>query len=259
MSVYSSPARPQSNKLNLRYLRVVARLYWKIATIRFWKSGRSAHYTRFVILTTPRTGSTLLHTYLNDHLRVISMGEKVQRNSCAFTWPLMPPNIRAVGFKFFYVKEDVSTWKSEQQRLSIGRDVKFIWLRRRNILRQWVSLKISESSGQWTSDAKALAVKALHLSVPEFLSFANELQAKDQWVQDELKGKKHMMLYYEDMADNRNELRHVWEFLGVRPANVVTLLEKQNDRPLHELIPNFNHFAAELPAAYKPMLGHASD
>lgn len=245
--------------MNLRYLRVVARIYWKLATIKLWKLGRSGQYTRFVVLTTPRTGSTLLHTYLNDHMQVFSMGEKVQRSSLAFEWPLIPPNIRALGFKFFYLKADDALWSTEQQRLSIGRDVRFIWLRRRNILRQWVSLKISENSGQWTSGAKAAAVKALRLNVPEFLSFANELQAKDQWMLGELKDKKYMMLYYEDMVDNRNELKRVWSFLGVRPANVITLLERQNDRPLHELIPDFDRFAAGLPKAYKTMLDDISD
>lgn len=259
MSVYSSPARPPSKKLNLRYLRVVARLYWKIATIRLWRFGRSARYIRFIVLATPRTGSTLLHTYLNDHMRVLSMGERVQRSSFEFEWPLMPANIQAVGFKFFYQNTDESIWSSEQQRLSIGRDVKIIWLRRRNTLRQWVSLKISENSGQWTSDARAAAVKALRLNVPEFLSFANDLQAKDRWMQSELKAKKHMMLYYEDLVAHHNKLRLVWEFLGVRPANVITLLEKQNDWPLHELIADFDQFAAELPEAYKKMLGDTSD
>ena len=245
--------------MNIRYLGVVARLYWKRATIRLWKFGRSAGYTRFIVLTTPRTGSTLLHTYLNDHMRVLSMGEEVQKSPFAFIWPLMPGSIQAVGFKFFYLNAGGSIWSREQKRLSISPDVKIIWLRRRNTLRQWVSLKISENSGQWTSDARAVPVKPLRLNVPEFLSFAGDLQAKDRWMQGELRGKKHMMLYYEDLVDNRNEIRRVWEFIGVRPANVVTLLEKQNDRPLRGLIPDFDRFAAELPGVYKAMLADTGD
>ncbi len=212
--------------------------------------NKYSDYTTYVILTTPRTGSTLLHTYLNNHPNVISLGETVQKSATLFHPPLLPACIQALGFKIFYDNAMEAGWQNEMERLSVAPATKFIWLRRKNTLRQWVSLQAAVVSGEWSSTRSSTRSSMqqetvepkMKLEPEEFLRFRTTLHENDRFIRQFLKGRQYLEINYEDLVNNEETLNLIWRFLNVRPAKVHSLLTKQHPQPLASIIENFDDF-----------------
>jgi hypothetical protein len=135
-----------------------------------------ADYTRFIILCSARSGSTMLSSALNSSSEIVCFRELFnaavhfidfdvegyQRDSvedralrdkdfrefierrifCAHG-----EDVRAVGFKAMY--DHIWVFEGLSEYLAAQPDIRVIHLQRRNPLRSFVSLRIAETSGNW--------------------------------------------------------------------------------------------------------------
>jgi len=268
--------------------------------------GTGRPYTRFVIVGDARTGSNLLWSALNSHPRVICFREVFhfahefidyavpgfddratadvtlrREDAVRFLYERIfrefQPAIHAVGFKFLYGHR----WGFEPVVRALGedRDIRVIHLRRRNIVRMFVSVRIAESTGRWLEPVpvggwrRALAVMRrpllgagrgvepaprprLHVSAREIIAFEEQHRREAMKMDALIRGHQVMTLLYEDMAHDRDmAFDSVQRFLGVRPRRLKVGLRRQNPEPLRELIANYDELAAELAGTpYAPLL-----
>jgi LPS sulfotransferase NodH len=201
-------------------------------------------YSKFIILSMPRTGSTLLHTFLNYHSHVHSLGELSNEAIGPIRWHPYPKSIEAVGLKVFYDSPKTKSVRDLFSQLEIPDDAKIIWLRRRNRLRQWLSLKISEQTGSWSTVRSEPQIHSLELTPEEFLSFLKKAEDLDHQVLGQVSGKEHVSLFYEDVVNNTQfEMEKIWKLLGVTSVRPVSLLKQQHPQSVKELLANHRDFS----------------
>jgi hypothetical protein len=117
------------------------------------------NYVPFIVLSTARTGSNLLRSYLNNHPDIHVEGEILKKinnrdsqkiiDNC---WGPQPKHFKAIGFKLFYGhpfdESDKNSWKPilEKQNLHI------IHLKRHNAIRSFISERIAFNNGEWLNN-----------------------------------------------------------------------------------------------------------
>ena len=147
-------------------------------------------YTRFVILSAARTGSNLLASALNTGEHIVCFRELFNGRSGFIDYHVegydnrsaedlalrnrdfarfleerifvpWPERVRAVGFKMPYEHflwfPDMLTWLQERPRVHV------LHLRRRNMLRALVSLRVAQKTGGWVEDVPFTLAQALTL------------------------------------------------------------------------------------------------
>ena len=234
----------------IQHLRTSLLIRWKRLIMRM-PLRRSADYSPFVILCMPRSGSTLLHTYLNSHPRIFSYDEILrirfeQRGSVEDEFipsKIFKPyakHFQAIGLKVFYEYERQEPFVASFDQITTNKTIKIIHLTRRDMLRQFVSLKQAESSGEWSAPSRPKNQTRVELNTVEFLNY-KESAFKDQNRMREL-FKDHAILEiaYEDLTKNPPAiLSKVQSFLGVEGRSLYSLLEKQNPESLEDLVSNY--------------------
>ncbi|MEL7005666.1 MAG: Stf0 family sulfotransferase [Bacteroidota bacterium] len=214
--------------------------------------NKSADYTKFIILSSGRCGSTLLHTYLNSHANILSKGEILQQlydgdkpNAPKDITPVIFPshggNIKAVGIKLFYDYRELPSFKNAFNTLVDDGSIKVIHLVRQNKLAQFVSYKRAWSNLEWSQNRKS-SIKDIKLKVDiqEYTDFVknNEQQKEEALVR--FKEHEIIDLTYEELSDKTEaSLRKIQTFLGVQNKRLFTALKKQNDKPLSEVVENW--------------------
>jgi len=134
-----------------------------------------AHLTRFILLTSIRTGSTMLASGLNTNPEIVCFGELFNlsveyvgfnvagydnnspedralrdKDFKAFLERRIfsqPEPVRAAGFKA--IREEMPYFPGLWDWLAAQRDIHAINLRRRNLVRSLVSWRIAEATGEW--------------------------------------------------------------------------------------------------------------
>jgi hypothetical protein len=260
-------------------------------------------YTKFVILGDARTGSNMLAQALNTHPDIVCFREVFhfmhdyvdfnvdgydRDDPADFAMRAADPvrflnerifgehtGKKAVGFKYLYGHFWGFTGLIEH--LAASREIHFIHLKRANMLRSLVSLRLAERSGRWIEDwgvaakpmpfmPRALSAAAhplrtvsrlrkkrreqqeirsqksgLRLSARECVEFF-ERTAREVARADELaEGHETLTVFYEKFLDDKAAVfRDVQDFLGVDKAELFVALQRQNPEPLHELLTNYD-------------------
>lgn len=239
----------------LNYFRTLRVLYTKELKNRFSRTKRSS-YPKFLLVGLPRSGTTLLHTYLNSHPNIFSAGERdiqLVRKELAgsieqeerITFPPLPAQIQTAGAKILLPHQpnhEIFTFLKDI--LGADPSIKVIFLKRENILRWLVSLHIARNSKQWsqTNRREKLTVsqKRLELSAHHLVSQLEEISKITQTYQQLFEEANTFELSYESLSANPQPcLGKLQLFLEVRPLPLVSLLQKQNPEPLHALIRNY--------------------
>lgn len=221
------------------------------------------NYTRYVILTGGRTGSTMLTSCLERHYQIESFGEvfnlehpptEIERREFRDNYPSQylekyifkeyARKTRAVGFKLIYYH------LLEEQRVQVrdyllSHDCRIIHLIRQNILALLVSSTISKKENRWhvyeNEDASELEPHSITIPVETFVSFADAYVAEVRR-NHELYSKAAMIyVYYEDLASETNkELQRISRFLNVRiEDDLRPKTKKRVNQPLWEIIKNY--------------------
>ncbi|XP_061343155.1 uncharacterized protein LOC133289275 [Gastrolobium bilobum] len=224
----------------------------------------------FCILSMQRSGSGWFETFLNSHVNVSSNGEifsvgRRRRNVSSilktmdqvysldwFTSASKNECSAAVGFKWM-LNQGLMEHHKEIVEYFEQRRVSTIFLFRRNLLRRMVSVLANsydkdakplngthKSHVHSTEEARILAKYRprinITLLIPE-LKLTEETAAKAIAY---FKNTRHIVLYYEDLVNNRTKLKVVQEFLRVPYRDLESRQVKIHTDPLSKQIENWD-------------------
>lgn len=231
----------------------------KKSLINLLSGNKSTDYTKFIILSSGRCGSTLLHTYLNSHPNILSKGEILQElydgdkpNSPKQIAPIIfPPhgtNIKAVGIKLFYDYREMDSFKNAFEAIADDPTVKVIHLFREDKLAQFVSYKRAWRNLEWSADSDSGNNDSkMKVDIQEYKDFVSDNQKHRQVALEMFKEHELIDLTYEDLTDSaETSLQEVQTFLGVRGKRLFTALKKQNHEPLSEVVENWDEVKESL-------------
>ena len=213
--------------------------------------NRHNDYKKFILLTRSRTGSNLLLSYLNVHPNIIADHEIFQRpvkkpisKVLLKEFRKYPKSIKAVGFKIFYNhplgEDNPFLWDT----LVNMKDLYIIHLKRRNILRTLLSLKLALQSEKWVKYDSQKNDDMMSKTVSfDFDSLETGFNQTRQW---EIEGDEmfndhpKLTIYYEDLVESPEEtVKKVTDFLGLPPCQTRTYLVRQNPENSSDLIENY--------------------
>lgn len=206
---------------------------------------QTSNYTPFIILCQPRSGSTLLHTYLNSNPEIKSYGEILQEAIKKNTQALHEANIRdlvfdphsptikAVGLKIFYEYTGNTKYKEVFKQIAEQNEIHVIHLVRKNTLKLFTSLKIAEETNVW-SISKASEANTLHkveIDPKEYESFLKTHKSYKELMSRLFENHPCLTVEYELLSnDPQTTLKSIQRFLKVEPRKLFTLLKKQNPK-----------------------------
>lgn len=229
-------------------------IYSELLSLKYKTKNRlfgNKNYGKYVMVSTSRTGSTLIMALLNNHDQIICDGEifkNLNGKSCRQVWNNFfnhrPKQTQQIGFKLFYSHprdEDKSVWDI----IKNDKDIKIIHLMRKNILRIYLSQRIGIKTKRWTENVNRphnidIDSKKVALDAEECETAFNKITNYQNNAKALFKDHPYMELYYEDVVkDQDSELTRIFEFLKVDNMEVKANNKKQNPEGLDELITNY--------------------
>lgn len=216
---------------------------------------------RFIILANHRTGSTLLESYLNCNKNTPCKSELFQTN---INHPLSVP--RYIEWRRFYRKSvghyikkyvpanggfklmygQLAQYPALQKYLETSGTL-IIHLKRKNLLRRYVSLRLAQETNKWSSNTGKMKLHTIKLDpekTPKSLEKSNMQVQKNTIYQ---KTNPYLEVTYEELSDHPDEtLARIWHSLNEKPVKLTTALEKQNPYPLQQIIINYQEIEAVL-------------
>lgn len=227
-------------------------------------------YTKFIILTSQRSGSTYFTHLIGSHPNVIAYGESLneygigwgkqksgiqaQKRKQGFWLPIRnlsprlflnlaifhayPSNIHAVGFKLMY--SQILFFPQVIQYLK-QENVRIIHLKRYNLLEMYVSLKRSEVSDTWhTTNAIEAPDVRLYLDPNKCHEYFVRIHSLQQKYNSIVPYRNMLSLSYEDLMENKTKLLNdVQEFLNLRNALLSSRFQKMNRLSLEDCVINY--------------------
>lgn len=229
----------------LNYLKTLKIIYQKKLIFLFSRS-KNLDYQKFIILSSPRSGSTLLHTYLNSSPNINSLGEKpwrdIEQGRAENYFDSNAKMIQAVGLKLFYQFCEQTPYQRLYQELLAIPDLKIIHLTRSNQLNQFLSLQLALQKQQWThKNQSSRSTTKIRL---DFKEFQKHLDDHEKWRKQCLKGFSNyemLNLSFEVLKNDPDQaLRDVQYFLGLTGRRLFTVLKKQAPFALEEILTNID-------------------
>ncbi|MEL7251466.1 MAG: FkbM family methyltransferase [Bacteroidota bacterium] len=210
-----------------------------------------------MILSSPRSGTHMLRTALRNHINVAARSELFNPDFIRdrpfgpetpaaeildqYIFRDYPPHIQMVGFILHRSGTPFGNWPDLWPMLDADQDLYVISLRRRNLLRRYLSYQ---------------TMRNFRGRAPESLRFDPALLEQDfQYQEQEVAAfdqrfAKHPLIkiHYEDLCTNYNQtIGKVLEFLQAKPQQVWPDIQGKPQRRLSEAIINFAdlkaHFA----------------
>jgi LPS sulfotransferase NodH len=217
--------------------------------------------TAFCILTTQRSGSSLLDERLSARWTEIRSdgeifnaqhrGNRTFEETLARTYHVDTGH-RIIGSKV--IRYQVTD--SEMRSLLVIPGLRVVVLRRDNVLRQFVSLKIAEKNKVWKQPTYTsrpdVRSRAVEVEIDELLAYEEQQNRTYEEFEALIAGMPVQHVCYERLAaDLDSELEKVGEFLGAGLPNKSLPLKflHQNPEPLRELISNFEKLNSDLISA----------
>lgn len=232
------------NIFSLKYLNTLLKAKTKqvLNILPFLKSNS---YTIFLIAGHPRTGTSLLHTYLNSHWNILSLNEPLSADSNV-RFKKQSKLIKLVGFKYFYEYTEDVLKKNTLIELLKRANIKIIKIERKNYLRTYVSRCIAEKTNEWSSTEvkqDPIEYKKVILTKENCLQAFAEYQKYEQET-DAIIKQFTVPVFETDydslVAEPEKTMYAVQNFLGVSQQAPHSLLVRQNAEPLTMLIANYN-------------------
>jgi len=232
---------------------------------------KQQNYSKFIILSRSRTGSTLLRYFMLSHPKIRSYGEvfretQLTRKAAIQKDPIhyldktifkpYPKYISAVGFKLFYyhlrrvpdysplirVPHEVDVQLEKfWEHLKAMTDLKVIHLKRKNILKTHLSRELAFQTKQWAATSKK-DQKPVNITL-DYEGCLKAFEMTRQW--EEMgdaffSSHQKINIAYEDLAsDPSGTMRTIQDFLGLPYKELTAGLKKQNSRPISETITNY--------------------
>lgn len=227
-------------------------------------------YRRFVIVGVARTGSTLLTNLLNAQGQVLAFGELFRGDGAIGwdRWPFYslqspslqylqetqpiefletavfrtwPRAIQAVGFKLFYYHARTGAQAQVWDYLKADPKIALIHLKRRNILEQYVSLRVAHETNIWSTSTQREPAAPIRLAPEACLRHFEEVRAQEADCDAFFAGREIHRLAYEDLVANRAAvMAGVAAHLGVELGPLKTKIVRQRTQPLSAAIANYD-------------------
>ena len=224
-------------------------------------STPSSITTRFILLSEPRSGSTLLVDELSRRWPEIRARREVfnpkrrddtqQFEDIARQTFFDDTGRRIVGCKIFG-----SQVSAEQLALLLTLpNMRVIVLRRRNQLRQHVSEEIARHTDRWMQSTSGESIelpaseRSVTIDVARFSKSRAWSRTTFRAFEVLTEGLPRIDVWYEDLAEDLDaELRRIASFLGAGAPRTESTpqLTRQNPEPLRDLITNYEEVSAEL-------------
>jgi LPS sulfotransferase NodH len=219
--------------------------------------------TRFIILTTPRSGSGLLVNLLDSHRLIRCEGEIMRRRQVQ-----VPPvtyvqsravlarrhrGIRAYGFKCL-VPDIENRYKFDAVALVAQlrvRGYQVVALRRRDVLAQALSFLHAKGRKQWhlrTGDARVF--DPLAIDPAELITMLDRIESRRARFNAIVSDVEHVEVVYEDdlvnAADHQSTIDRVCSALGLPVAPVQTNMERVAPESLPQRVRNYDEIVEAL-------------
>lgn len=225
-------------------------------------------YVRFIIVCAGRCGSNLLRSLLNSHRRIVAFGE-IFRKSDKIGWDLpgysqnrkmltlfradpaeflkkrvfgkYPTRIGAVGFKFIYAHKNLGSWKSLESLIKNERRFQIIHLKRRNILRSYLSLLTAIKTNQWFNQTGVRAsIAPITIKYDHCLRFFKRTCADEAYFDSFFAKHPKIEVIYENLvSEQRSETKRIQYFLGTDYEHLFPSVYKQSHLSLSKAIANY--------------------
>ncbi len=233
---------------------------------------------KFVIVSTPRTGTNLVIEMLNSHPDCFSGYEIFSDTHVAnrhvpwylpdvtddaalcdlrATDPLaflrhleertFAEGFQAVGFKLMYWEG--SRFPTVRDYVAADRLIRIIHVKRRNLLRRYLSYRLAEETGQWwtAADAEVRRTKIV-LTLPEILADIAMVRTQQREYDQLLVNHRVLELYYEDIVqDFAGAAQALWRFLELRAWETFEIgSRKTGEKSLEQSIENYAALKGEI-------------
>lgn len=215
---------------------------------------------KFLILCQPRTGSSLLNASLRKHPELVMHREILnhqqphklpqdgkERIRAVFANQSAP----AIGFNVHAFQPDRrwsgwKDWEPAWDAIAEDRGIKIIHLERLDTLAQFVSWKIAQMTGLW-GEQKALTTRpTVFVERGELRWFREWNRAVFAWRLSHLQHHHILQITYESLYEGwEDSLLRIQSFLGVRQQSLPQAVQKNETRPLSEVITNWSDFVHE--------------
>lgn len=239
-------------------------------------SGTS-RYRKFVIVSTARTGSTLLVNLLKSHSQVCVFGE-LFRSANEIGWDVKPfrtfqradivslyrtnpvafldgyvfrrwpRTCRAVGFKLFYYHARTPEHSVVWDYLAADPEVCVLHLRRRNLLAQYYSLRLAHQTNSWTKSAMRKGdAETMTMDAQECRDHFGWVRALEEQCAVFFSCHDVHDIWYEDLvSDQERTIGALQDVLGLTRQYVRPTIARQRTTPLHHAIANYDELNREL-------------
>ena len=240
--------------------------------LKFWLLGRlktllqllTTTKQSFLVLSTGRSGSTLLMQYLRCHPEI----------SCELDEPLNPETLFPKGLLraspvllIDYVMAQLLSWRRlagckilcqqfEEYRVRLAdlltalRDPLVIVLFREDVLATYVSLQLALKTDVWYSEEEKRECDTIEVDPEEFSGHAKWQRERWRKTLSALVGrtnkKVHFLSYEELITDKERTLEEVFSFLGLPPCKTVAKSKRQNPFGLRKMISNYEDIEKRL-------------
>lgn len=227
--------------------------------------------TPFIIVGSPRSGSTLLQTLLNSHPNIVCMHELFRPNGSSSVfrrhyfgsrrkllelrdrapeqflqhvlYSRQPLWVRAVGFKALWIHPAAETRERVWCALGELPDLNVLWINR-NAVRCAVSLYAAWNTGAWAGKENNGKFAIDPARVVKWLTHNQECR---ELACRSLRNSGTLEVQYEHLAtDPDGQIRRILKFLDVPYRPVLSPLKKQITKPLHEIVVNYEELEAAL-------------
>lgn len=227
---------------------------------------KSGGFTRFVIVSEERTGSTLLQMLLDSHEQVICWGEvlnpsdDIRRNSVPGYVPILgvkddaieyldshlygqvPDAVRAVGFRLMYSHARTGRWEEARRRIAEDDEIRIIHLTREDLLARYLSHRLAQRDGSWisTSQSAEAGGETIRLDIEDCVRSFTESELNQEEADRVFSAHPKYDLTFERITgDPDAESRNVLEFLGVEYQPLSSPTKRQQTRSKREVIENY--------------------
>ena len=207
-------------------------------------------YRKFIILSSPRSGTHMLRTALRNHPDIAARSElfnpDFQRDKPfgpdtpaleilnKYIFREYPSNMKMVGFIIHRSGTPFGDWPDLWPMLQEDKSIYVISLRRRNLLRRYLSYQVMRTFRGAPPQPLAFDPEALK---KDFIYQEKEIEAFDQ----QFAGHPLMKVYYEDLCANYDQmLKGILKFLKVKHRKLWPDEKGKPIRKLQDAIANYN-------------------
>jgi hypothetical protein len=153
---------------------------------------------------------------------------------------------RAVGFKIFYYHARQAPHSQVWSYLAQRDDILVVHVKRRNVLAQYLSLKLAHDTSLWHgAPSGPRGERPLALDVEGCRQHFAWVRAAEKETDAWFSGHRVLQVEYEGLAhDPAVELARVQEFLGLAPGPLAVRTVRQRSAPLSQAIANYEELKA---------------